>query len=160
MRSKHWTCAFPAMLLVCGTFTSITWADGVPAPPLACEPGHIFIEEIRYQEIVHTICTTVPDVKKTVKPVYRCKEEEICLPKCSHCKQKCGDCSSCPQCGKPRSRRVLVKKLVMEACPTSKCVIETVVEKVPYKILRMVPCNSVSLPPPVQMQAPVAAPAP
>jgi hypothetical protein len=97
--------------------------------------------------VVTKVCKVVPDVKKTVKWVYDCKPEDFCLPRCScplHGLKKhhgCEKCASCMQCDRPMNRNLLIKRQVVEECPTTKCVIETVVEKVPYVVHRKVPCG-------------------
>jgi len=72
------------------------------------------------------VCKPVPDKKKVTKVVYECKEEWYCLSKCP--KHNCCDpCAApCPACDKPRCRRILVKKIITEEKPTTKCVVETV----------------------------------
>jgi len=108
----------------------------LPVPPFAprpgakptCEPGYQIVEEIEYRQIVRKVCKQVPDVKKVRKTVYEVKEEEHCVSK-----NHKGDT-------KPQTRRVLVKKEIVEEVPTYKSVVETVVEVVPVKVYRKVPC--------------------
>lgn len=129
---------------------------GRASPDLqVCPPGCKFVEEIVHKEVVRHVCKYVPDVKKVRKTVYECKEEPYCLPKCS-CgsfslfgyRVSCWGCGhsaanpECDQCEPVRMRRVLVKREVVQECPTYKCVVETVREVVPVKVYRAVPCNS------------------
>ncbi len=107
-----------------------------------CPPGHTLVEETIIKEVVRTTCKYVTETKKVRKTIYECKEEPFCLPKCSHCallghKSHCGDCGPCEAL---RMRRVLIKREVVEEVPVCRCVIETVVDKVPVKVYRPVPC--------------------
>jgi hypothetical protein len=80
----------------------------------------------------------VPTTTKKTKVEYSCQEKDICLPKCSlaglfhrgggHGQtghgHACGDdCPKvgCTQCGKPRTVRVLMKRVVTTECPDTKC---------------------------------------
>lgn len=126
-----------------------------------CEPGYRIVEEICYQDVVRKCCKVVPDVKKVTHTIYDCKCEDYCLPRCNclchHCKsceEPCQGCfgsegclkshcdplNLCPMCGKPRVKKILMKKIITEECPTFKCVVECYVEKVPVKVYRKVPC--------------------
>jgi hypothetical protein len=93
----------------------------------ACEPRCAAAAE---RDATCKVCTPVPDKKKVTKVVYECKEEWYCLPKCP-CPQHigkhafCGPCAPpCATCEKPRCRRVLVKKIVTEDRPTTKCLVD------------------------------------
>jgi hypothetical protein len=92
-----------------------------------CEPRSGSVVEC---DAACKVCKPVPDKKKVTKVVYEYKDEWYCLPKCP-CPRHVGkhDCcepctSSCPMCEKPRCRRVLVKKIITEEKPTTKCVVE------------------------------------
>ncbi len=93
--------------------------------------------EVVLQDVSCKVCKPVPDKKKVTKIVYECKEEWYCLPQCPcplHIgKHDCCDSSgaTCPTCEKPRCRRVLIKKIVTEEKPTTKCVVETVTDRTP-----------------------------
>lgn len=131
---------------------SLAWAaQGADPRVPVCEPGYQIVEEICYQDVCHKVCRVVPDVKKTTKPVYSCKTEDYCLKKCP---RLCHCAEDCPTCDHPRTRKILVKKFVTTECPTYKCVVETVVERVPCKVYRKVPCISVVPPPPCLPPAP------
>ena len=114
----------------------------VECPPV-CEPGYRIVEDICYQEVKKKVCRMVPEVKQHKKRVFDVKCEDYCLPKCP-CplccgKKLCGDW--CPLCGKPRTKQLLLKKdIVVEEVISYKCVVEEVVELVPYKVYRQVPC--------------------
>jgi hypothetical protein len=70
-----------------------------------------------------------------------------CCPPLFACFRKpCGDCASCEG---PHCKKVLVKKQVTEECMGWKCVVEEVVERVPYTVYRKVPCA-----PPLPIPAP------
>lgn len=68
------------------------------------------------------VCREVPDVKKTTRYVYCCKCEDFCapriLPPCLW--HLCGNCA----CGHVRTKYLLVKKAVVDECPTTKCVVD------------------------------------
>jgi len=112
------------------------------AGPPTCEPGYQIVEEVCYKEVVHCVCKVVPDIKKVTKPVHDCKAVEFCQLKCPgfHCKHGC-DGAPCPDCGKVRTRTVLLKKFVTVEEPTCKCVVEKVIERVPYTVYHKVPCR-------------------
>lgn len=110
--------------------------------PLVCEPGTMIVEDICYKEVVKKVCRMVPEVKQHKRRVFDVKCEDYCLPKCP-CplcggKKLCGDW--CPFCGKARTKQLLLKKEVVEERVEYKCVVEEVVELVPYKVYRKVPC--------------------
>ena len=92
------------------------------------------------------VCVRTPAVKKKTTVLYGCKQVEYCLPLCSFwgrlvggcghswgrlCGEgndcsghSCGDCKdSCPEggCEGPRTKRVLLKRVVIEECPITKC---------------------------------------
>ena len=106
--------------------------------PPACEPGCVLVEEVVWQEVVRKVCKAVPDVKKQRKTVYDVKEESYCLPACPS-PFGCGARGGAAQAA-PRTRRILVKKEVVVEEPTVKYVVEDVVERVPCKVWRQVPC--------------------
>lgn len=149
--------------VVLGAVLALAGATAAAAGPHdgpACEPGYTIVEEVCYKEVVKKFCKVVPDVKKTQKWVYSCKSEDFCLPKCScplHGHKKCDTCAQCLECDGPMTKCLLVKKLVTTECPTSKCVVETVVEKVPYVVYRKVPCGpGAAAPAPEVLQVPPA----
>jgi hypothetical protein len=76
-----------------------------------------------------TVCRPTPDVIKTTRPAYHCEVRELCL-KCLdlralfglHDPSVPGCCTTCK--AKPRTVRVLFKKIVTEERPGVKCVPE------------------------------------
>jgi hypothetical protein len=75
------------------------------------------------------VCKVVPDVKRVSRTVYSSRTEWICLPKCRCAlplvQRECSEtAATCAQCKKPRLRRVLVKRLVVDEKPGFKCVID------------------------------------
>jgi hypothetical protein len=88
------------------------------------------------------VCVPVPTKIKISKVQYKCKESDICLPRCTlgghgH-GDRCGRCGlghghggsdeiqcppeeSCAKCGHPRTVRVLMKRTVTKECPSIKC---------------------------------------
>lgn len=100
------------------------------------------VEEIVYQDVVSHVCKMVPDKKQTKKTVYECKEVPYCVHKLTcplkhdTCCDKCKECECCA-----RYKKVLIKReiVVCEEC-TTKCVPEAVVQRVPVKVCRVIPC--------------------
>jgi hypothetical protein len=151
--------AFTAGLVVAATAGGTALADHVyHTRPAACEPGYMIVEEVCYKDVVCKVCKPAPDTKKPKKWVYSVKTEDFCLPKApphgcgsghglGHAhgcgKPDCGGCAECKRCGKVQCRNLLVKRQV-DQCDehTSKCVVETVVQRVPYTVYRKVPCTA------------------
>jgi hypothetical protein len=154
---------------------------GAPCAPPPCEPGYVVVPETCYREVVVKRCKVVPDVRKVSKWVYSCVEEDFCLPKCGHPKLElpfkkgcnacdgcapasCDSCGPCVTCEKPRCKKKLVKREVITEEHYLKCVVEHVVEQVPYTTYRKVPCGHagapVLTPAPGAMPAPTPAPVP
>jgi hypothetical protein len=71
-------------------------------------------------------CVREPAVTKINRVCYGMVCEEFCLPRCScscfsHlCGGHCGDCGGL--CEGPRAKYILVKKVRVEECPTTRCV--------------------------------------
>ncbi|MBY0525271.1 MAG: hypothetical protein K2R98_17825 [Gemmataceae bacterium] len=86
-------------------------------------------------------CQPTWEMKKHTEVNYCTKVVEYCLPKCCGfgCAKKkdCCECADgcqepCHKCGKPRCKRVLVKKFVTEECQHNKCeVVHVPVETCP-----------------------------
>lgn len=72
----------------------------------------------------HKVCVPVPDIKKTPRVVYGMVEKDFCLRKCCFGANSCHRECKCPQCERVRTKRVLVKKVIVEECPSFKCVVE------------------------------------
>ena len=69
------------------------------------------------------ICIAVPDKTKTSKVEYSCTTKDICLLKCPKF-LKGGCCESgCADCGKPRTVNVLMKRVVITECDSTKCIV-------------------------------------
>lgn len=116
--------------------------DLLPDPVPECEAGYMLVEEIGTREVVREVCKTVPDVKKVKKWVYSTVPDNFCLQH-TPCHGHHGDCcgEGCRYCEGPYCRNQLAKKLVTQDCPTTKCVVEKVVERVPCTVYRKVPCG-------------------
>jgi hypothetical protein len=115
--------------------------EKAPQPAPACPPSYRVVEEIVHQQVVRKVCKVVPEVKKHKKVVYCTKQEDYCLKKCP-CPLGGGHgCDACPMCEQLRCRTVLLKKEVEVEEPSFKCVIECVVDVVPCKVFRVVPCG-------------------
>lgn len=107
-------------------------------PP--CEPGFKWVEVTEMKEVCRYECRLVPDVKKTSKWVYSCVDDPFCIHKtpCHH--HQCD--GACPTCKGPYCRKQLVKREVVCEEPTTKCVVEKIVDVVPCKVWRKVPCGT------------------
>jgi hypothetical protein len=88
------------------------------------------VEETVMQDVTRTVCKMVPETKK--KWVYDWINDPFCVQNTRH--------GHCPNCDGPYCRKKLVKMQIDEPCPTMKCVTETIVERVPVKVYRKVPC--------------------
>jgi hypothetical protein len=148
-----------AVLAAVLTMTPPAGADGNHHHVPACEPGYTLVPEVTYVEVCRKVCKLVPDVRETEKWVYSCKSEDLCFKKCPlhglHTCAGCEQCGACVQCDKPVTRNRLVKRLVVEECPSVKCV----VERVPCVVYRKVPCGFAPSPAPEMLPAPKPPPA-
>jgi hypothetical protein len=145
-----------AVLLALAGTSALGLASG-PLPGAPCEPGYQIVTEVQYREVVKRVCKNVPDVKRVTHWVYECKTVDFCKAGCSlhgaRHQGTCDDCdghgSRCP-CGPVGAKHYLLKRLVTEECPTTRCVVECTVERVPCVVCRKVPCAA----------SPAACPAP
>lgn len=124
------------------------------ARPVNCPPGCTIVEEIRYREVCKKVCHIEPNVRKIKVPCYDMKCEDICKLRCGRgdpisCKRDRCDCSPPDEydappkgCGRIRERRVLIKREVDVEHHHFKCVIENVVQLVPFKVYRQVSCEN------------------
>lgn len=118
------------------------------SPPGPCEPGYRWVQEDSFQEVERCVCKAVPSVKKVRKVVYETKPDPFCVRLASFRdlfagKGKGGeaDCGEgCLKCKGPHHRAILVKTEITCEVPSTRCVVEKVVEKVPCKVWRKVPC--------------------
>lgn len=98
------------------------------------------VEEIVYQDVVTQRCKLVPDKKPIKKIVYEVKEIPVCQKKLP-CFGHCDDCPECECCA--RTKRVLIKKEINCGDKEgTKCVTEEVVERVPVRVQRVIPCQA------------------
>jgi hypothetical protein len=79
-------------------------------------------------EVCHKVCVPTIEKTKKTKVVYGCKVKDFCLPKCSSNWHGCCDCL---QCGKPRTKRVLLKRSISSEECVPRCKVQHVVESVP-----------------------------
>lgn len=147
-------CRRPLLAAVLGfLFTAgAAWSAGPGRQPPTCASGYTLVEETIWCDVIRKVCRTVPDVKKTSRWVYVVEPEDFCTHRC---KLRGG----CAECAHPRTRGNLVKKLVQETHPTTKCVVEEVVERIPFKVYRKVPCAGGPIPASAPRPVPVAGPA-
>jgi hypothetical protein len=90
-----------------------------PVQPAAHTSGHASCPEA----CAPKICVPECGVKKVSRVVYSSKCIEYCLPKC-RLGGSCDGCDTCnADCGKPRVKNVLLKKVVTEECPITICVV-------------------------------------
>lgn len=167
MKKFGLTMAFISGMLVAMLQTSLASGHGhKSAPPGPCEPGYEWVEVTVYQEVVRDVCKIVPDIKKTTKWVYSTVADPFCIQKSPHKPghlshllhgHKCdGHCEGgCPTCQGPYCRQQLVKKQVVCEEPTTKCIVEKVVERIPCTTWQKVPCGTVipTMPTPVMPPA-------
>ena len=109
-----------------------------------CEPGYRLVPETTYREVTRCVCKLVPHVEKKKKWVYSTIDEPFCIKRTlgfGCCSDGCDDCAKCRG---PFCKKLLVKREVVEECPTMKCVVETIVEKVPCTTYRKVPIGNTS----------------
>jgi hypothetical protein len=102
------------LVLACLGLACLARADAPPADApcaAACGP-------------THKVCTPEETTKKTDKVVYDYKCVDYCLPRCSFFSSLWGHGCGCGNCGAPRVRRVLIKRVVHEECPDVKCTVE------------------------------------
>jgi hypothetical protein len=117
-------------------------AEFMPGHHCRC-PHCQVVEEVVYQDVVSHVCRLHPDKKQKKKTVYECKEIPYCVHKLScplkhdHCCEQCKECECCA-----RYKKVLIKReiVICEEC-TTKCVPEPVVQRVPVKVCRVIPCD-------------------
>lgn len=137
------TCTTLALVVLGFGGLAAAHAADPPDKPV-CEPGYTLVEEIQYREVVRKVCRLVPETKKVPRTVYEVKVVDYCQQKCPNplaCLKHKGEPACCGDCGKPRTRKVLVKKEVVDECPGYKCVVEEVVERVPCVVYRKVRCG-------------------
>ncbi|MER3416207.1 MAG: hypothetical protein C4297_08370 [Gemmataceae bacterium] len=75
------------------------------------------------------VCVPVTDKRVVTKTVYHCKEEPFCLPRCRSlldllCFWRCDSCDTCVECEPPRTRKVLLKKIVKHEESVVRCVLQ------------------------------------
>ena len=144
MKTKLLACLLVAFATAV-TFQA-SFADGLlkhqhRTPPV-CEPGYKIVEEVVYQDVVKYVCKQVQEYKK--KWVYSTIDEPYCT-------QGCGVHGNCDNWKGPYCRQLLVKREILLPCPTTKCVTEAVVERVPVVVYTKVPCAPGEVAPPAYM---------
>jgi hypothetical protein len=73
----------------------------------------------------HKVCVPESTTIKKPRVVFSMKCVEYCLPKCSLHARGCDKCDNCDaDCGPPRTKRVLMKKVVVDECPGTICVLK------------------------------------
>jgi hypothetical protein len=73
------------------------------------------------------VCAPTPGIKKTEKVIYDEKCVDYCIPRCSLFSIFSGQCgcgNECSTCGQPRTKHLLVKRIVHEECPDVKCEVQ------------------------------------
>ena len=128
----------PSRAAACALFLAAAGAVVAADPP--CEPGYRWAEELRCKDVERLVCKVVPDVKKVKKVVYATKDDPFCLPAAKPLLGHQADCD-CAGCRGPFARKILVKTEITCVEPTTKCVVEKVVERVEYRVKVKVPCG-------------------
>jgi hypothetical protein len=102
---------------------------------------HIHGGAVCHDACAHKVCVPECTTKKHSHTVFSSKCIEYCLPRCSlfsgglfsrgcshgcnqSCDQSCGSRGCADNCGPVRTKRVLLKKVVTEECPDTKCVVQ------------------------------------
>jgi hypothetical protein len=128
------------------------------------------VAETCYKDVFREVCRFAPETKKVKKWVYSCIDEPFCVPDSRNRQKACGHktcedgCSTCASCAGPYHRKLLIKReIVIDEICEPKCVVETVIEKVAYKVYHAIPCSqgcppgmNVVVPAPARLAAPVA----
>ncbi|MEK6236141.1 MAG: hypothetical protein N2C14_15655 [Planctomycetales bacterium] len=73
-------------------------------------------------------CRPQCEIRTRTRVVYGCKREHVCLPSCSIWSLFGKECG-CVQCGEPRAKRTLLKKII----PEEECGVKCVVVPVPRR---------------------------
>jgi hypothetical protein len=137
--------AFAAILVAAVCVLQPVGAEGIlkkhHVGPPACEPGYKIVEETVMQEVTRTVCRPIEEPKK--KWVYDWIDDPFCIQDHKH--------GECPNCKGPYCRKLLVKRQIELPCLVTKCVTETITERVPVIVYKKVPCD---LPVPIE-KAPV-----
>lgn len=143
-----------AGIALSGPCVSVHGEEQALAGPAAdrCAPNCPVTREVIYQDVIKHVCRKIPEVKK--RWMYSWVDQPFCVPDFHK--------GGCPGCAGPYYRKVLLKRLVEEPCG-EKCVVETMVEKVPVVVCRPSPCGGVSMPagaPPTVVIPPLPRPIP
>jgi hypothetical protein len=96
--------------LLCAAMGGMAWAGDAPCPPPACPPP-----------CPAPVCVAVPATRTIDKVIYDDRCVAYCLPRCSLFSFLWHGTCGCAECGQPRTRHVLIKKIVHEECPDVKC---------------------------------------
>src|SRR6516165_5113020 len=71
------------------------------------------------------VCVAVVGTKKVMKNEYQCKPVDYCLPRLPGLWQLWyAGKTDCLECGRPLYRRVLMKRIVTQECPTVQCEVQ------------------------------------
>lgn len=146
-------CIHPMLLatLIGVPASALAGNPGCPPPgPAPCPAPCPAVE--CYEAKCAKVCVPKEEKKKVSVPYYECKCEDFCLPKCRFsfsfpkmkkgcpkcCEPSCpapAECKAggCAECEKPRTRKVLIKKLKSEEVDVVTCKVEERVEMCPVK---------------------------
>ena len=119
------------LALLGAALTGLAWAADAPPPAGPPAPAVVLPPAAPVEcaaPCVHKVCVPEPTTVVKDKVIYDDRCVDYCLPKCSLLSILKGGCGcgagGCADCGHPRSRRVLIKKVVQEECPDVKCVVQ------------------------------------
>ena len=83
-------------------------------------------------ECAAKVCVPTTTIKKKEKVIYDQKCVDYCIPRCSLFSILSGSCGcdangkGCLNCGQPRTKHLLVKIIVRDECPETKCEVQPV----------------------------------
>lgn len=118
------TCMAGWLTLAASTLAAQDQVDKGRAPPSLGPNNQALGGDAFQTPCVSTskLCVPVPGVKVHTTVVYGCKTVDYCLPKSGGIFGRCHD--SCPSANcenSARTKRVLLKKVVTQECPETKC---------------------------------------
>jgi len=126
---KRYLMALLGSALLAGT----AWAE--PAAPAASLPAAPVAAVVDVPAgacpccvTTRKVCCPEPAIQVKTTTTYSCRCENFCVPKCALFGHGCTDCQDC---GKVRTRSVLVIHQHVTECPTIQCVPREVMDETP-----------------------------
>ena len=117
--------------VLCAGLASLAQAADAPVVVSPASPpiGGVVGQPCCSASCVAKVCAPVPAIKKTEKVIYDEKCVDYCIPRCSLLsifRGQCGCGNECSNCGQPRTKHLLVKKIAHEECPDVKCEVQAI----------------------------------